>query len=73
MNLSDNIYNKDAGRDEPKLKLWRSAGLLEKAVDAGYKKSKVYADKCHLCTSIKKFMFDKGLEKSIIGPQELYS
>ncbi|MFZ0035602.1 MAG: radical SAM protein [Sedimentisphaerales bacterium] len=28
MKLSDNIYNKKAGRDEPKFKLWRSAGLL---------------------------------------------
>jgi organic radical activating enzyme len=28
MKLSDNIYNKDLGRDEPKFKLWRSAGLL---------------------------------------------
>ncbi len=28
MKLSDNIYNKEVGRDEPKFKLWRSAGLL---------------------------------------------
>jgi organic radical activating enzyme len=26
--LSDNIYNKRAGRDEPKFKIWRNAGLL---------------------------------------------
>ncbi|MHC4114835.1 MAG: radical SAM protein [Planctomycetota bacterium] len=26
--LSDNIYNRSTTRDEPKLKLWRSAGLL---------------------------------------------
>jgi MoaA/NifB/PqqE/SkfB family radical SAM enzyme len=26
--LNDNIYNKNLGREEPKLKLWRSAGLL---------------------------------------------
>ena len=26
--LSENIYNKRAGRDEPKFKIWRNAGLL---------------------------------------------
>ena len=26
--LSDNIYNKQVGRDEPKFKIWRNAGLL---------------------------------------------
>ncbi len=26
--LSENIYNKDLGRNDPKFKLWRSAGLL---------------------------------------------
>jgi organic radical activating enzyme len=26
--LSDNIYNKRVGRDEPKFKIWRNAGLL---------------------------------------------
>jgi MoaA/NifB/PqqE/SkfB family radical SAM enzyme len=54
------------------------SGLLEKAPllapkgQGGYKKAKVYANKCHLCTSIRQFLFDKGLGKSIIGPQELY-
>jgi MoaA/NifB/PqqE/SkfB family radical SAM enzyme len=55
------------------------SGLLEKAPllalakkQEGYKKAKVYANKCHLCTSIRQFLFDKGLGKSIIGPQELY-
>jgi len=28
MNLSQNIYNQTAGRDEPKFKIWRNAGLL---------------------------------------------
>jgi len=38
----------------------------------GYKKVKGYANKCHLCASVRKFIFDKGLEKSIIGPSECY-
>ncbi|MDD5326638.1 MAG: 4Fe-4S cluster-binding domain-containing protein [Phycisphaerae bacterium] len=49
------------------------AGLLGKAVSAGYKKTGVYADKCHLCTSIRQFLFDKAIENAIIGPKELYN
>ncbi|MFB0556115.1 MAG: radical SAM protein [Phycisphaerae bacterium] len=48
-------------------------GLLERAEGLDYKKAKLYADKCHLCTSIRQFFFEKGLEKSIIGPAECYS
>ena len=28
MNLSDNVYNRQAGQNEPKLKLWRYAGIM---------------------------------------------
>lgn len=48
-------------------------GLLEQAERLGYKTAKVYADKCHLCTSIRQFFFENHLEKSIIGPVECYS
>lgn len=48
-------------------------GLLDKAVKLGYKRKKVYASKCHLCTSIRQFFFDNGVEDSIIGPAECYS
>ena len=54
------------------------SGLLEEAPllapkgQGGYKKAKVYTNKCHLCTSVRQFLFDKGLGKSIIGPQEVY-
>ncbi len=47
-------------------------GLLEQACKLGYQKAKVYASKCHLCTSIREFFYDKGIEKSIIGPLECY-
>ncbi len=47
-------------------------GLLEEAGKLGYKKAKVYASKCHLCTSIRRFFFDNGLEEPIIGPAECY-
>jgi hypothetical protein len=48
------------------------AGLLDEAIKAGYKPAKLYAGKCHLCTSIRQFFFGKGLYKSAIGPAECY-
>jgi hypothetical protein len=48
-------------------------GLLDKAVKMGFQRAHLYADKCHLCTNIRQFLFDKGLEDSIIGPAECYS
>lgn len=56
-------------------------GMLDKAVGLGYKLAKVYAGKpatlwagkCHLCTSVRQFLFEKGFEKAIIGPGDCYS
>ena len=54
--------------------LWRGpAGLLDKAVSLGYRQRQLYAGKCHLCTSIRQFFFDRGLYKDTIGPGECYS
>jgi MoaA/NifB/PqqE/SkfB family radical SAM enzyme len=47
-------------------------GLLDKAVEWGYKKADFYAGKCHLCTSIRQFLFNSGFEKALIGPTECY-
>ena len=48
-------------------------GLFDEAAKLGYKREKVYASKCHLCTSIRQFFFDNSIEDSIIGPAECYS
>jgi MoaA/NifB/PqqE/SkfB family radical SAM enzyme len=48
-------------------------GLLEQAQQLGYRPAELYAGKCHLCTSIRQFFFEKGLHKSIIGPAECYT
>lgn len=48
------------------------AGLLGEAVKLGYKPAEFYAGKCHLCTSIRQFFFEKGLYKSTVGPAECY-
>jgi len=48
------------------------AGLLDKAEKLGYKTAALYADKCHLCTDIRNFLFDKGSCKSVVGPGQCY-
>jgi len=48
------------------------AGLLCKAVELGYREADLYADKCHLCTSIRQFFFDNGHEAAVVGPAECY-
>ncbi len=48
------------------------AGLLDEAMKLGYKPAERYAGKCHLCTSIRQFFFERGLYKSTIGPAECY-
>jgi organic radical activating enzyme len=48
-------------------------GLLDKATKLGYKRAQIYADKCHLCTRMRQFFFDNGVEGSKIGPAECYS
>jgi organic radical activating enzyme len=47
-------------------------GLLEEAIKAGYEPKKKYADKCHLCTSIRQFMLGKGIYSDAIGPKQCY-
>lgn len=49
------------------------AGLLEKAESVSYVKAKCYADKCHLCTSIRQWLFDKGIGGEVFGPKEVYN
>jgi len=48
-------------------------GLLSEAEKQGYKRSEFYAGKCHLCTSIRQFFVENGLEKPIVGPTECYA
>ena len=47
-------------------------GLLNQAESHGYKKAKLYAGKCHLCTNIRQFLFEKGHEQEVIGPPDCY-
>jgi hypothetical protein len=48
-------------------------GLLDRAVKLGYRGPRIYADKCHLCTQIRQFFIEHGIEQSIVGPAECYS
>jgi hypothetical protein len=47
-------------------------GLLEKAKALGYEELPAYADKCHLCTHIRQFLFKRGWDASVIGPADCY-
>ena len=49
------------------------SGLLEEANKQGYKRHEAYASKCHLCTSIRQFLFENGLSCSKVGPAECYA
>jgi len=48
------------------------AGLLQEATRLGYKTQKLYADKCHLCSTLRNFFFERGSYKSVIGPPDCY-
>jgi MoaA/NifB/PqqE/SkfB family radical SAM enzyme len=48
-------------------------GLLEKVKALGYEELPAYADKCHLCTHIRQFLFENDVEPSVIGPADCYS
>ncbi len=48
------------------------AGLLEKATATGYKRLDKYAGKCHLCTDIRQYLFEQGVERGVVGPAECY-
>ncbi|MBN1508062.1 MAG: radical SAM protein [Sedimentisphaerales bacterium] len=48
-------------------------GLLEQASSLGYRELPAYAAKCHLCTHIRQFLFDRGLMQPTVGPAECYT
>jgi MoaA/NifB/PqqE/SkfB family radical SAM enzyme len=47
-------------------------GLLETARALGYRELDAYADKCHLCTHIRQFLFERGAETGAVGPADCY-
>ena len=48
------------------------AGFMEKAVKLGYNAYQLYADKCHLCTSLRRFFAEKGDYAAVIAPPDCY-
>lgn len=47
-------------------------GFLQEVCKKGFQPQNQYASKCHLCTDIRSFFFDKGLFSTIIGPCDCY-
>ncbi len=48
-------------------------GWLAEARKHGYQPLDQYASKCHLCSDIRQFFFEKGLYPELFGPRECYS
>jgi len=48
------------------------SGWLEEACRLGYTQREKYASKCHLCTDIRRFFFDKAHFSPIITPKDCY-
>ena len=63
----------------PRGQVWRTLtvegprGLLAVAKEEGYREEpEGYADKCHLCTGVRTFLFERGRFPGELGPRELY-
>lgn len=48
-------------------------GFLQEAIKSGYEKRRLYSGKCHLCTDLRQFFFDKGEFRQIINPKDCYA
>jgi len=49
------------------------AALAEQAIPMGFEPAALYADKCHLCTAVRRFLFERGREKTVLGPADCYT
>ena len=47
-------------------------GLLELAQSLGYVPLAAYAGKCHLCTHVRQFLVEQGVESGVFGPADCY-
>jgi hypothetical protein len=48
-------------------------GLLDRAKALGYGELPAYAGKCHLCTHVRQFFFEKQAEPAVLGPADCYA
>lgn len=74
----DELWNNLAStwRENPVLNALIVGGsyeLLQHAKSFGYKElPQGYADRCHLCTHVRQYLFDQGIWPDLIGPAECY-
>ena len=47
-------------------------GLIEQAIRLGFKPTEKYGSKCHLCMSIRRLFFEKGVHGREVGPAMCY-
>ena len=51
-----------------------SFALMQAARELGYKELEGgYANKCHLCTHVRQFLFERGGLEAWVGPRECYA
>jgi len=48
------------------------AGLIAEAAERGYRPPAALADKCHLCTDVRRFFSENGLNTGTVGPADCY-
>jgi hypothetical protein len=48
------------------------AGLAAEAAERGYRPPAALADKCHLCTGVRRFFLENGLNTGAVGPPDCY-
>jgi hypothetical protein len=49
------------------------SGLLDRAKALGYQELPAYAGKCHLCTHVRQFLFERHVGPSVLGPADCYA
>lgn len=72
----DRIWKQTDPREMPLIDILFSrgpTGLLDIAVPMGYKKKNLYAGRCHVCSHVRQFFFDKKAFRPIIGPDQCYA
>jgi organic radical activating enzyme len=47
--------------------------LLEEAKPLGYEELPAYAGKCHLCTHVRQFLVENGIQRFALGPADCYA
>ena len=68
----EEIWRRFEPRQREMISILFESGPAGLARQAGYKTEKTYADKCHLCTSVRQFLLGQDKYPSVVGPRQCY-